>query len=255
MGIIVSGADERLARLYEMLLETGADVRYAQEARDFDGREVFIGKHPFDGLSREGVGRMKRDARLILLNAGKPEAFPGERRAFCLSEDSLFVNENAVFTAEGAVFSAMQRASFALWGEKAAVIGYGRIGRALTEMLTGLKMQVTVFSRREAGRLQAMARGARGASTDCLCPMLSDFRLIFVTSPDRMLSERELSYVSGQAIVVDVSSAPYGVDHEAAKKMNVRAFHEASLPGRYCPESAAQAMYRAVKRIMGGFGL
>lgn len=255
MAIIISGADERFQRLCDMLKETGADAKYAQNARDFENGDIYIGKHPFDELSLEGIQRLSKGAKLILLTAGNTAALSKEYKVYKFSEDELFLNENAILTAEGAVFCAMQKAPFALYKEKAAVIGYGRIGRALTEMLTGLKMDVTVFSRRESGRLQAMARGAKGASIESLCPLLSDFRLIFVTSPDRMLSKKELSYVSGDAYIFDLSSAPYGTDRAAAESMHLHAYWEGALPGRYCPQSAAQTMYRAVKRIMGGFGL
>ena len=256
MGIVVSGTDERLERLTDMLKETGAEVCRAQSPKDFEGREIFIGKYPFDALAAGGIARMKKGAKLIVLNAAPVEKEICEAyRVYPLSEESVFVNENAVYTAEGAVARAMQLSEFALFGEKVAVIGYGRIGRALTEILVGLKTQLTVFSRRESGRLQAMARGAKGADIKNLCELLPDFRVIFVTSPDRMLSQKELSYISPNALIFDVSSAPYGVDAEAAAAMGLKVHVEGALPGRYCPESAARAMYRAVKRITGGVGL
>lgn len=256
MGIAVFGADERLKLLREMLSETGADAVSAENEEDFEGREIFIGKYPFDAPVEKGILRMRAGAKLILLNAGPvDERFSERFQVYPLMDDTVFVNENALFTAEGAVFRAMQVSSFALSGENIAVIGYGRIGRMLTEMLVGLNAEVTVFSRRESGRLQAMARGAKGASCECLCPMISDKRIIFVTSPDRILSLRELSYVSKDAFLFDLSSKPYGIDHEAARKLALSLHVEGALPGRYCPQSAARSMYRAVRRITGGVGL
>ena len=110
-----------------------------------------------------------------------------------LLDDPVFVHENAVLTAEGALCAAMRDTPFALVDAHVMVVGYGRIGRALTERLVGLHADVTVASRREEGRLQAMARGARAASLDGMRALLSEMRVIFVTSPDRALGMEELS--------------------------------------------------------------
>ena len=48
--------------------------------------------------------------------------------------------------------------------------------------------------------------------------------------------------------VIDLTNAPYGVDLDAARRMGVRAWREPGLPGRYCPQSAAEAILRAIER-------
>ena len=50
------------------------------------------------------------------------------------------------------------------------------------------------------------------------------------------------------AMIIDLSSAPYGVDLDAAREMSLRAWREPKLPGRYCPFSAARALLRAIIR-------
>ena len=157
-----------------------------------------------------------------------------------------------MLTAEGALCAAMRDTPFALVEARVMVVGYGRIGRALTERLVGLNADVTVASRREEGRLQAMARGARAASPDGMRALLSEMRVIFVTSPDRALGMEELSRVSRNAVVLDLSGAPYGLDLDAAKRLGLNARRESALPGRYAPESAARCLYRAVARTLNG---
>jgi hypothetical protein len=41
---------------------------------------------------------------------------------------------------------------------------------------------------------------------------------------------------------------PYGIDLRAAWALGIRAWREPGLPGRYCPRSAAAALYRAILR-------
>ena len=50
------------------------------------------------------------------------------------------------------------------------------------------------------------------------------------------------------ALIMDLASPPYGVDLHAAWNLGLRAWREPGLPGRYCPESAARALARAILR-------
>lgn len=253
MRAVISFADERFSHLYKILSETGMDVTQAKTGAEFAHADTAILKYPFDSVSESGIKHLKADSRLIVLAAKPvPEEITQNYNVISLMDDPVFVEENAYITAEGAIFCAMKHAPFILSKEKIAVIGFGRIGRVLTEMLIGLRSDVTVFSRRESGRLSAMARGAQGASAQRMIPFLSDFRIIFVTSPDRMIGEKELPYISKSAYLFDLSGAPYGVDMEAAKEMDIFAVRESALPARYAPESAAKAMYHALVRAIGG---
>ena len=69
--------------------------------------------------------------------------------------DDIFVRENASLTAEGALCAAMACQDGALQGQHCLVIGYGRIGQALTRMLRGVGAGVTVAARREESRILA----------------------------------------------------------------------------------------------------
>ena len=51
-----------------------------------------------------------------------------------------------------------------------------------------------------------------------------------------------------KALIIDLASLPCGVDLRAAWALGLRAWREPGLPGRHCPESAAAALYRAMRR-------
>ncbi len=253
MGTAVFGADARFGLLIDMLAEGGFDARGVASARDAESADIFIAKYPFEAGCAECVSALSKDSKLILLNSGYPtKDETGGRECVCLSDDGVFALENAVLTAEGAVCAAMNRVPFALNAENILVIGYGRIGRSLTEILVGLRARVTVASRREAGRLQALARGAASVDSERLKSVLGDARVVFVTSPDRVLGYDELTRVSRGALLIDLSGSPHGVDMEECEKLRLNARRESGVPGRYCPESAAKAMYRAVLRALNG---
>ena len=225
----IAETDARFPYLGKMMAEAGyADAEAGGDA-PADG---LIARYPFSPEAEKTLQALKLGAPLLLLaGARPPETLLNLYDVRLLLDDPVFVHENAVLTAEGALCAAMRDTPFALVEARVMVVGYGRIGRALTERLVGLNADVTVASRREEGRLQAMARGARAASPDGMRALLSEMRVIFVTSPD---------------------GAPYGLDLDAAKRLGLNARRESALPGRYAPESAARCLYRAVARTLNG---
>ena len=171
---------------------------------------------------------------------------------FDLTADEAFLRRNAALTAEGALFAAMRAQERALGDCDCLVIGWGRIGRALTEMLVALGARATVASRAERSRRQAQERGAQAVETAALSGALSGKRLIFSTPPFPVLQEAELARAGREACIIDLSSPPYGVDVEAAHRLGLRAWREPGLPGRYCPESAALAIAAAFEKLRKG---
>jgi len=55
-------------------------------------------------------------------------------------------------------------------------------------------------------------------------------------------------------MLIDLASPPYGIDLRAAWNRGLRAWREPGLPGRYCPQSAAEAILNALDRIGRGEG-
>ena len=165
--------------------------------------------------------------------------------------DEALLWDNARLTAEGALASAMRASTRALAGMKCLVIGWGRVGRALTEMLVALGTRVTVASRTHSGRNRAVERGAEAADTAC---MAHGRKLVFNTAPAMVLDGATLEAADPDAMLIDLASPPYGIDLRAAWNRGLRAWREPGLPGRYCPQSAAEAILRAMDRSGRGEG-
>ena len=112
-----------------------------------------------------------------------------------------------------------------------------------------LGMRVTVASRTPAGRNRAVERGAEAADTARIAGALSGRKLIFNTAPAMVLDGTALGQVDPDAMLIDLASPPYGIDLRAAWNRGLRAWREPGLPGRYCPQSAAEAILNAMDRI------
>ena len=165
-----------------------------------------------------------------------------------LWQDERLQLENAWLTAEGAICAAMNESKASLKDCHCLIIGWGRIGKALTELLIGMSARVTVASRSEKGRNGAAGRGAESVSTYRMPEAVRGKQIIFSTAPERVLDETALKHAEPEVLIIDLASAPFGVDIEAAHGLNLRAWREPRLPGRYCPFSAARALLQAIIR-------
>lgn len=260
MDYAVVGGDLRFSYLTRLLRTCGHDARAVNGVKsDVPG----IPMAEPEELSSAGAAVMNwpcpdgerilkllpPGAKVFFCGPGEPENVPEKLRIIDLWKDERLQLENAYLTAEGAISAAMNAGRMAIKDCHCLVIGWGRIGKALTEILVGMNARVTVASRTEKGRNGAAGRGAECISTYRLAENLGGKQIIFSTPPQRVLDHDVLKHADPDAMLIDLSSAPFGMDLEAARGLNLRAWREPRLPGRYCPFSAAKAIFQAMIRM------
>jgi len=259
MDYAVIGGDLRFAYLTRLLCGEGADARLINGA---DGSAPRVPRAEMSALKStknvimnwphakcaEIMELLPSGAKVFFCGPGMPTGIREDVRWVNLWKDEMLLLENAWLTAEGAICAAMNAAAASLHDCHCLVVGWGRIGKALTELLVGMNARVTVASRSEQGRNSAVVRGAEIASTYELKDALRGKQVVFSTPPHPVLGERELRCAERDALIIDLASPPYGVDLEAAQSMGLRAWREPGLPGRYCPFSAAWALQRSIRR-------
>ncbi|MBQ8506175.1 MAG: NAD(P)-binding domain-containing protein [Clostridia bacterium] len=264
MRYAVIGGDMRFAHLASMLNEAGRPATgFLQErANDESAPLSELKKHsiiitnwpmrwPLSGqqVSEEEIMDQIEPGSVLLLCGPK---FQKDKRwdlqYVNLWEDEKLLRENAWLTAEAVAASAMRRTGRSLMHMECAVIGYGRIGRALTEILKNLGARVTVISRTEAKRRLAEESGAQSADMIEIGETLPGKQLIFSTPPSAVIDVDLLRKIDKNALIMDLASPPYGFDLDAAQDLGLNACREPGLPGRYCPLSAARVIYHAVLR-------
>lgn len=163
-------------------------------------------------------------------------------------EDEAFLQENARLTAEGAVYKAMCARKGALCRRRCLVIGYGRIGKYLTGMLRGMGCPATVCARREEARSMA---GENSVDVHQLPMCIGEMDVVFNTVPATVMDEQVLAHVKKETLLMELASAPYGLDMAAAEKLGLWVQIEGGLPGRYCPEDAAKIWLEYIERSVG----
>lgn len=150
-----------------------------------------------------------------------------------------FAVSNALTTAEAAVGIAMNELKRTIAGSKALIIGYGRIGRMLSHLMDAMGANVTVSARKASDFAWIRAMGLNCAQTYVLSG-LDRFDVVFNTVPAPVFGANEIAAVRPDAVLIDLASAPGGMDAASAHSFGKHIIHALALPGKYAPESTAR---------------
>lgn len=152
-----------------------------------------------------------------------------------LLQDPGYVAENANITACCAIVLAMERLPVILKGQKALVIGWGRIGKCLARLLKQMGAIVTVAARKEPDRAMLTALGF--TTIDTIQIDTTPFRVVFNTAPQMLVPQCQ-----GDGLFIDLASKP-GLGGENVVTAR-------GLPGKYAPESSGQLIASRVLTIL-----
>lgn len=242
MRIYMEGQDARSAYLCELLQAKGHEIIH-----DGPG-DVIILSIPRSSIPFTEWAQWPRGQRIVCgltSDAFDQQAKEKDWRLFRVLEDDVYTEENAVLSAEGAVYAVMRSWDFSLLGARCTVIGYGRIGKALTDKLRKLGAQVTVAARRLESRAAA---GESSVPIEQIPSILPHTDILLNTVPSPIIENQWLNKLPKHALLIELASPPYGMDLAAAREMGLRAWGEWGIPGRYCPGSAARLLVDYLER-------
>ena len=185
-------------------------------------------------------GRIPADVREALTARGT--------RVYDLLEDEALLIKNAQLTAEGALGIIIAETQRSVCGASIAILGFGRIGRALARMLTALGASVTVAARSAAQLAEAECMGCRTASIAEPLAVFQGADAVCNTAPAKIADADALATLGGDAPFIELASGGYNAD--AARAANVRLINAQGLPGKTAPESAAQIIYDRITDLL-----
>ncbi len=161
-----------------------------------------------------------------------------------------FAIRNAVPTAEGALLLALQNGRRTVFGMRVAVIGYGKVASATAKLFRSVGANVTVFARKSQARLEAHMMGYTAKPLSELSACAGEHELLINTVPARILDREILSKIPKDAWIMELASAPFGLDFEEAESFGVHAELALGLPGKFFPESAGYAVADTILDIL-----
>ena len=203
-------------------------------------------------LTRESVLARIPPCRAVLAGGDvADEELPHAAQIVRPEQNEAFLRKNARLTAEGALATVMRVKKRALMRETALVTGYGRIGQEMTARLCALGMFVIVCARSEEQMRMAHAAGAHPVPLAQIAAACRQADVIINTIPAHVLGDAALAETARDTPIIELASAPYGLEMQKAVKLGLQVCVESGLPGRYAPLDAGEALFDALTRAMG----
>lgn len=154
-------------------------------------------------------------------------------------EDAYYITENASITAHCAIKFILQNANYTLKEIPILIIGWGRIGKCLSQLLKGMGAIVTVAVRKESDCALLQTLGYQGIMQHTLHP--ANFRIIINTVPAPILTNSD---ETKNSFCLDLASER-GIlgDHVYWKR---------GIPGLMAPESSGMLIAKTALRYALG---
>lgn len=158
-------------------------------------------------------------------------------RKIDLQKDLLFLARNASITAECALRAVAPYLTTTLRESPVLILGWGRIGKCLANLLQKIGTPVTIVARKESDRSMAMVLGHRAVDFSGIEQETARHKLLFNTVPHGII----LQNPSPDCVKIDLASLP-GLEGEDVIPAR-------GLPGKYAPESAGRLIADSIIRL------
>ena len=164
--------------------------------------------------------------------------------------DESFIEKNAVLTAFGTLKIILEHIDFALPMGEYAVTGYGRVAKETVNLLSSLSCNVTVFARNPSQREDANIKGSKAYPITSLSSLANRFDIIINTVPYGIITEDIAKNINEKCKVIELASAPYGMDFEIMRKNGVDVIKAFGLPGKYTPKTAGEIIGKKIQEYL-----
>ena len=139
-------------------------------------------------------------------------------------QDAYYLAENACITAECALDVALPYLEVTIRSCPVLIIGWGRIGKCLGQLLKGMGADVTISARKESDRALIQALGYKSMDTGKI-QGLDQFRLIFNTVPELILRKEEMVLCREDCVKIDLASSAGMQDEDVIVARGLPAIH------------------------------
>ena len=204
-----------------------------------DGIRLFAPESSEDILISDVLASVSENALIFAGGIGGIE----DKRITDYAKREDFALLNAVPTAEGALMLALQNGKITVCVMSVAVIGFGKVASAVGA-------EITVFARKEQARAEAHILGYTAKPLSALAECADEYPWIINTVPSKIFDKNILLRIRKDALLMELASAPYGVDFKEAEGLGVRTMLASGLPGKYFPETAGYAVAETVLNVL-----
>lgn len=269
---MIIGGDCRFSYIKKLLEEKGFEAKriYPGEYRadDFDRADIFILPVP---VSRDNVNinaplasetfyfgdfiRLLPEGCRVAGGLFKEEQTEKLKKknitVYDYYKDEKLARDNAIPTAEGVIGILINTLPVTVDKLKCAVTGYGKCGSVICGKLKALGADVTVAARSDKNLKDAESDGITPCRLSDFHNVAEKFDVIINTVPARIIDENIISKLKKDCTIIEIASAPFGVDFDCAARYSVTAIKAGSLPGKTSPKTAGAIICDTVLKFFG----
>ena len=215
---------------------------------DFTDAKVLLNDHFLDGIGTQSLiftGIMTNALDKMLKNSNKD--------AIALMQDSDVKKDNSIPTTEGIIGDLVFNTDYTINGSNIFILGYGNVGKTLTEKLKALGASLTVGVI-ALDEFESLAKN----NVNCLYTnnrllmegVMQDSDVIINTVPELIINKEYLRVMNKDVYILDISSYPHGVDFEAANEMQIKNKLLLGIPSLVAPKTAGQILVNKIDSIL-----
>lgn len=175
-----------------------------------------------------------------LIIGGNLDFLSDEYRKLDLLKDPWYLAHNALLTAQAAVGLLVPKIECSFPDAPVLILGWGRIGKCLDQLLRQMGFPVSVYARKPEDRAMLSALGYTAVCREDIGAQLSDFQCIINTAPARILTDAEEGNIRRDCIQLDLASI------RGLSGSNV--LHARGLPGKYKAEASGKLIAQTILR-------
>lgn len=177
------------------------------------------------------------------------------REAIILMNDQNVVKENTIPTIEGIIGDLINHTDYTINQANILVLGYGKVGKSLTDLLTFLGAHVIVGKNKTKDDELLKSKGIKSIFTSDEKGMENALRtcdIIINTVPSLILNKTYLKFINKEAYLLDISSFPHGIDFNYADALKLNHKKLLGIPGLVAPKTAGLILAKKIKKVLGG---
>ncbi len=266
MKFLILGGDKRILFLKEMLSKKhsveDSFLTHEHKIKDINDFDIIILPVPFTRRNHLNTDLYKKEVPLYnllrILDGFKGKIIGGFNKndlealsnfdTLNILKDEEFTLINSIITSEGAIETLINENTKSLFESRACILGYGRLGRALSRRLSPLCKDMIVYNNKSLNYINAKM-------DSILCKPLyefkddaKDFDIIINTIPSLICDKSIINTLKLDSLILDLSSLPGGFDFNELKNRKIKYIHYLGVPGKVSPYSAGKSIYDFIEK-------
>ena len=187
--------------------------------------------------SRIPIEQLPEDC--ILIGGKLPSELSTTHSTWDLLQDEYYLAQNAAITAHCAVKEALSRMDVTLQDCPVLIIGWGRIGKCLGQLLQAIGARVAIAARKEKDLTLLQSLNFTALSMEKLTAEARKYAVIFNTVPSPVLHS---DHCAKDSLLIELASST-GIEGD-------RVVQARGLPGKDAPRSSGVLIGQTILRLL-----